>query len=526
MKQRTTGIAGGWVVVAAVLGGCRIDPPSADAYGGSSSGSGGPGASSDGDTGSEVGLGSSSSSSDDGSTITLGVDATGTTGPSSTDETTTTTGDESSSSAGGECGDGHQDPGEACDDGVNDGSYGGCAPDCLGLAEHCGDVIVNGPEVCDDGLNDGGYGGCTPDCLALAEYCGDSIVNGPEVCDDGFNDGSYEGCAPGCGMPGPYCGDLGVNGSEVCDDGINDGAYDGCVPGCLTLAPHCGDGALDGPEMCDDGVNDGNYGGCVPDCLVFAEYCGDGIVNGPEECDGSFDIHNGCFATCEVPTSCTDIKAYDSTAPDGAYVIDPDGGGGSSPFQVYCNMTIDGGGWQLVSVRYQDIGVLFVDAICTGIGADCSGTIPDAQLVPGLAPDLLFATTDNVYWLRLTGLNPPGSDSLLDVITLDRVLEESDDCIPGNGISDDHYCNMNLDAGLMVANSSPTYAPRYITLPAQFVRYGGIWLGNGGGGSDDHVVSLNYGNYCAPTGLQLSDDSDLSFANVTCTQPGALYFRY
>jgi hypothetical protein len=80
--------------------------------------------------------------------------------------------------------------------------------------------------------------------------------------------------------------------------------------------------------------------------------------------------------------------------------------------------------------------------------------------------------------------------------------------------------------GLMVSGSSLNYTPRFVDLPAQFVRYGGIWLGNGGGSSGNHVVSLNYLSYCAPNGLQLSDDSSLTLGNVTCSQPGALYFRY
>src|SRR5690606_39154526 len=37
----------------------------------------------------------------------------------------------------------------------------------------CGDGVVEGDEVCDDGVNDGSYGGCSPDCTALAPHCGD-----------------------------------------------------------------------------------------------------------------------------------------------------------------------------------------------------------------------------------------------------------------------------------------------------------------------------------------------------------------
>ncbi len=58
----------------------------------------------------------------------------------------------------------------------------------------CGDGIVSFGEECDDGVNDGGYGECAPGCV-LGEFCGDGIVNGTEHCDVGPNgSGSCVGC--------------------------------------------------------------------------------------------------------------------------------------------------------------------------------------------------------------------------------------------------------------------------------------------------------------------------------------------
>jgi len=56
------------------------------------------------------------------------------------------------------------DGGEACDDGVNDGSYGHCLAGCAGMGPFCGDGAVNGPEACDDG-NEAGDDECNPDCV-------------------------------------------------------------------------------------------------------------------------------------------------------------------------------------------------------------------------------------------------------------------------------------------------------------------------------------------------------------------------
>jgi fibro-slime domain-containing protein len=48
----------------------------------------------------------------------------------------------------------------------------------------CGDGIVAAGEECDDGINDGGQGECAPGCR-LGMYCGDGIVQPGEDCDDG-----------------------------------------------------------------------------------------------------------------------------------------------------------------------------------------------------------------------------------------------------------------------------------------------------------------------------------------------------
>ncbi len=60
------------------------------------------------------------------------------------------------------CGDGEQDPGEVCDDGVNNGNDKACKADCS--AQKCGDGFMGPGEQCDDGnLVDGD--GCQKDCV-------------------------------------------------------------------------------------------------------------------------------------------------------------------------------------------------------------------------------------------------------------------------------------------------------------------------------------------------------------------------
>jgi cysteine-rich repeat protein len=75
------------------------------------------------------------------------------------------------------CGNGSLEEGEACDDGVNDGSYGGCAPDCSSLAPRCGDGSVDAQEACDDADRDS-TDGCLSDCSVPAS-CMDVLLHDP-----------------------------------------------------------------------------------------------------------------------------------------------------------------------------------------------------------------------------------------------------------------------------------------------------------------------------------------------------------
>ncbi len=70
-----------------------------------------------------------------------------------------------------------------------------------GGGPECGDGIVKDGEVCDDGINDGSYDGCSPDCSAVGPRCGDGWANGRESCDLGQDNGGSD-CNAFCQVPG------------------------------------------------------------------------------------------------------------------------------------------------------------------------------------------------------------------------------------------------------------------------------------------------------------------------------------
>lgn len=164
------------------------------------------------------------------------------------------------------CGDGHLDDDEACDDG-NTASEDGCGSNCRYLEPGY---------VCPE---------AGQPCRQIAK-CGDGISVFPEQCDDGAL------------IPGDGC-------SDICKFEIGfkcDGSPSTCTP---TV---CGDGVHEGAETCDDS-NSLPFDACSHLCQgepVCTEdgctsTCGDGLMIGAEECDdGNAIAFDGCSATCTL----------------------------------------------------------------------------------------------------------------------------------------------------------------------------------------------------------------------------------
>jgi len=220
----------------------------------------------------------------------------------------------------------------------------------------CGDGAIDAGEECDAGPANSDDGACTPGCKHA--LCGDGLVGPGEGCDDG-NDSNDDACSNACALAS--CGDALVQEGELCDDGNKDDT-DACLSSCVPAS--CGDGKLQaGVEVCDDGDAD-DTDACTSLCLAPA--CDDAIKSGDEsdvDCGGACDpcgVDAACVVvadcasgfcnagTCTIAAHCAAIKAAAPDLLSGVFTIDPDGDAGEPPFDAYCDMTTDGGGWTLV----------------------------------------------------------------------------------------------------------------------------------------------------------------------------------
>jgi len=248
------------------------------------------------------------------------------------------------------CGNGHVDTNEICDDGnVMDGD--GCSHDCK--REGCGNGTVDPGEDCDPPGSTTTSGiPCSAACKF--EVCGNGLIDSdtPEQCDDGSANtdtpcttpayqnppATCSNCTSSCSIrivEGPYCGDHicqtadgetiatcsqdcagcgngAIDPGEECDLGAGNTdtactapAYNNPPNTCSTCTSSCTINTVVGPYCGDTVCSDGETGtSCPGDCTG----CGNGLVEGAEQCDngsGNTDTQCATPAYHNPPLSCS-----------------------------------------------------------------------------------------------------------------------------------------------------------------------------------------------------------------------------
>lgn len=294
----------------------------------------------------------------------------------------------------GNCGNGIRDNGEACDPagtssvadlaalnaaglvcGQGETAYHTCnvacqydAPICRADA-NCGNGHIDAGETCDDGNLNGSYGHCSLACRppgpqndpqdihhVNAGFCGDAVVNFQDKVRNGVRDGvkqddeaylevcdKAEGLWVGhgyCSKSGKVCfGENSCVGEGTCLS-LNDPTYDihnvlSCSSDCQSLGGYCGDKILQiSDETCDDG-NNARLDGCTNWCQVENLACAQ-QVREPQITIDPFDPQN--------PDTLVHIVYNDQTANE---CIGTTG-----------NAICRGFGLECESVAYRDIGVV------------------------------------------------------------------------------------------------------------------------------------------------------------------------